>query len=432
TRGRHVLAHVIGPNRQLPVPPVDQRGELHGPGTTVIAQRVQRGSDRAPGEQYVVDQDHRDGVDPAARQRRLRQWFRGPTPQVVTMQRDIERPGSDLGTGELRYPLCQSVREWCATCRDAQQHRGLRVRSHLGLLDDLMSHSGNGARDIIRGQQLVFACRPCRVTLTWRHCVYSLSASLDGYLKDVYSNRVRQNRITTVIPPFGRGHSFVWMANNTPLDLVTTISNHYSECSTRKTHGGAQRQPPWVKERRSTTWVITRRRSERSSVASVSSRACPCMAWSRSRRAAGKPSSSAPTNAATARSPYRNWRSSPTSTAFRWSNCCPRVGYRPAPNPPRKSSSISSDCRNCPRKRWGHSPVTRQPSRVSAATTTGRSSRSGPRTYARWRSSTTCLLASSLSSSSIGLSSRRRPVPPRRTDQNSWLRSERSERNHTG
>src|SRR5699024_9276613 len=240
----------------------------------------------------------------------------------------------------LRHPLGQPVREWCTTCRDPQQNRGVGVRPDLGLLDDLMSHSGNSARDVIRGKQLVFAYRPCRATLTWRHCVYSLSASLDGSLKDVYSNGVRQNSTTTVIPPFGRPHSFVRMVNNTPLDLVTTISNHYSECSTRKTHGGTQRQPPWVKERRSTTWVITRRSSERSSVASVSSRACPCTAWSRSRRVVGRPSSSAPTNAATVRSPCRNWRSSPISTAFRWSNCCPRVGYRPAPNPPRRSSSI--------------------------------------------------------------------------------------------
>src|SRR5699024_5760153 len=84
-RGRRVLTHVVGPTGQLTVPPVDQGGELHGPGATVVAQRVECRSDRASGEEYIVDQDHCGGIVPAARQGRLREWFRGPTPQIVAM-----------------------------------------------------------------------------------------------------------------------------------------------------------------------------------------------------------------------------------------------------------------------------------------------------------------------------------------------------------
>src|SRR5215470_3666414 len=54
--GGQVLAHVVGPNRQLPMPAVDQHGELHAARTPEIHQRVERGAYRAPRVEHVIDQ----------------------------------------------------------------------------------------------------------------------------------------------------------------------------------------------------------------------------------------------------------------------------------------------------------------------------------------------------------------------------------------
>jgi hypothetical protein len=65
-RGRQVLAHVVGADRQLPVPAVDEHRELHRARAPDVAERVERGPDGAAGEEHVVDQHHEPAVDPAA------------------------------------------------------------------------------------------------------------------------------------------------------------------------------------------------------------------------------------------------------------------------------------------------------------------------------------------------------------------------------
>ena len=55
--GRHVLAHVVGADGQLPVAAVDHHGQLHGPGPAVVAEGVERGPHGPAREQDVVDQD---------------------------------------------------------------------------------------------------------------------------------------------------------------------------------------------------------------------------------------------------------------------------------------------------------------------------------------------------------------------------------------
>ena len=57
--GRQVLAHVVGTDRQLAMPAVDDHRQADGPRPPVVGQRVERGADRAPGVEHVVDQDHR-------------------------------------------------------------------------------------------------------------------------------------------------------------------------------------------------------------------------------------------------------------------------------------------------------------------------------------------------------------------------------------
>ncbi len=99
---------------------------------------------------------------------------------------------------------------------------------------------------------------------------------------------------------------------------------------------------------------------------SARSRACPCTASRRSPRAAGRPSWSARTSAATAPSPSRGWPSWPTSTASRWPSCCPTP--RPARPPSRRRgwSSTSSGSGWCPPRRparWPATPPTIQAQR---------------------------------------------------------------------
>ena len=56
--GGQVLAHVVGPDRQLAVAPVDHHRQLHGPGPAVVVEGVEGGPDGAAGEEHVVDQHH--------------------------------------------------------------------------------------------------------------------------------------------------------------------------------------------------------------------------------------------------------------------------------------------------------------------------------------------------------------------------------------
>ena len=64
-RGREVLADEVGADRQLAVAAVDQHGELDGARPADVVQGVERGPDRAPGEEHVVDEHHDLVVDAA-------------------------------------------------------------------------------------------------------------------------------------------------------------------------------------------------------------------------------------------------------------------------------------------------------------------------------------------------------------------------------
>src|SRR5262250_3407979 len=52
-----ILPHVVGANRQLPVPAVDQHGQLHGAGSPEVHQGIERRAHGAAGIQHVVHQD---------------------------------------------------------------------------------------------------------------------------------------------------------------------------------------------------------------------------------------------------------------------------------------------------------------------------------------------------------------------------------------
>src|SRR5262245_16285708 len=62
-RGRHVLADVVGLDRQLAMAAVDQDHELDGSRPSEVDQRVERGARRPAGVEHVVDEDYRPVVD---------------------------------------------------------------------------------------------------------------------------------------------------------------------------------------------------------------------------------------------------------------------------------------------------------------------------------------------------------------------------------
>src|ERR1700716_3540422 len=56
-RGRHVLADVVRPDRQLTVAAIDEHGQLNRPRAPEIHQRVHRGPRGAAVMDHIVDQD---------------------------------------------------------------------------------------------------------------------------------------------------------------------------------------------------------------------------------------------------------------------------------------------------------------------------------------------------------------------------------------
>ncbi len=89
-RGGDVLADVVGADRQLPVAPVDQDGQLYRGRPAQVADGVQRGPHGPAGEQHVVDQHHDPAVHTAGRQLGATQRADTAQPQVVAVEGDVQ------------------------------------------------------------------------------------------------------------------------------------------------------------------------------------------------------------------------------------------------------------------------------------------------------------------------------------------------------
>ena len=70
-----VLADVVGPDRQLPVAPVDEDRQLHPGRPAVFEERVDRGPDRPTGEEDVVDEDDRLALQREVELRPADEWL---------------------------------------------------------------------------------------------------------------------------------------------------------------------------------------------------------------------------------------------------------------------------------------------------------------------------------------------------------------------
>src|SRR5215212_956890 len=126
--GRHILPHVIRPDRQLPVSPVDENGQPHRSRSPKFQQRVHRRPRRPTRVQNVVHEDHRltANIEGHAAAPHLRILLL----QVVAVERYVQRTYGDVDTLELTDvsgdPLCQrdSASEYPDEC-EAVEARGI-------------------------------------------------------------------------------------------------------------------------------------------------------------------------------------------------------------------------------------------------------------------------------------------------------------------
>src|SRR5262249_28991499 len=121
SRGRDVLADVVGADRQLPVAPVDEDRELDRTRPAEVADRVQRRPHRTAGEQHVVHEDHQPVVEAAGRNLGAADRAGAPQPQVVAVERDVEHTGRDVDVLEGGYSGGETAGQRMATGRDAEQ-----------------------------------------------------------------------------------------------------------------------------------------------------------------------------------------------------------------------------------------------------------------------------------------------------------------------
>ena len=175
-----VLAHVVGPDRELAVAPVDHDGELHGLGPAEVVEGVQGGADGTAGEEDVVDQDHHL---PGQIDRNVGDGLGedGAQADVVPVEGHVEAAD---GEGVDRFDLAQDLGHFGgqrnATGLEADQDD---VLDSPVALDDLVRHARQGRRTSAelrtwewatntppRGRVLTaFAfghCSSCRVSLT--------------------------------------------------------------------------------------------------------------------------------------------------------------------------------------------------------------------------------------------------------------------------
>ena len=153
--GRHVLADVVGADRELAVAPVDEHGQLDGTRTPVLGHGVERGADGAPGEQDVVDEDDQPVVEPAVGHVCVAERASRMPPQVVAVEGGVHRTDGRGDPGELGDRRGQPPGQHGTAGRDADEHE---LRGVLGaerrLLDDLVRDARDGAGDVGGAQQL--------------------------------------------------------------------------------------------------------------------------------------------------------------------------------------------------------------------------------------------------------------------------------------
>ena len=127
---------------------VGDDGELDARGPAVVEQRLDRGADRPPRVEDVVDEDAGAALDReveaglADERLRVQRRPAAADVDVVAVEGDVERPEVDLDAAELLDQAAEAVRQRDASRVDADE----RDRVEVGVrLDDLVSDPVKGA-----------------------------------------------------------------------------------------------------------------------------------------------------------------------------------------------------------------------------------------------------------------------------------------------
>src|SRR5919204_5217632 len=144
-RGREVLAHVVGADRQLAVAAVDEHGELDARGPAVVEQGVDRGADRAARVEDVVDEDDRAALEREVELRRADDWLRvqrrlaAAHLHVVAVEGDVDGAEDGRDAGALLDEPPEPLRERYPAGVDADERDLVEVGVPL---DDLVGDPG--------------------------------------------------------------------------------------------------------------------------------------------------------------------------------------------------------------------------------------------------------------------------------------------------
>src|SRR3954447_2448041 len=156
TRGREVLAHVVGTDRQLTVTAVDEDGELDALGASVVEQSLDRGPDRATGVEHVVDEDDGLPLELEIECRRAHDGLRvtrrvaSAHLHVVPVEGDVDGPNRRSVAGALFDKASQALRKRHTAGLDPDERNAVEVRVRL---DDLVRDAGKGTAQAFRVQQ---------------------------------------------------------------------------------------------------------------------------------------------------------------------------------------------------------------------------------------------------------------------------------------
>ena len=166
---------------QLAVPAVDEHGEPYGGGPAEVVHRVERGPDRAAGEEHVVDEHHDLAVDAAGRHLGLVRargsgCLRRSSRYIVTSS----LPTATATPSTAGDPLGDPAGEGHPAGGDAEQDE---VVGALVALEDLVGDAGQCPGDVtgVEDDARVGHVAAART---------SFSASRDGSLKDVDRRRL--------------------------------------------------------------------------------------------------------------------------------------------------------------------------------------------------------------------------------------------------
>ena len=140
-RGRDLLAHEVGLDRQLAVAAVDQHGELHDARPAEVDQLVERRAHGAAGVEDVVAEDDPAVVDRPRQMGPLDQRLRADGREIVAVESDVEGADGDLGPFHPLDLGGDLLGEGDAAGADADQQEGGEVAAVA--LGDLPRHPAN-------------------------------------------------------------------------------------------------------------------------------------------------------------------------------------------------------------------------------------------------------------------------------------------------